>query len=155
MRIAKRKHEADEEICFDPSRRLMSGLSCERNSHGQKNSLPLASTLQTLKAILGAAQATVDRCLVSNDLVKSIAVRDGVLVVRQLSHTRPSHLNHLFGRGFGEFDHDEGHSPRTLLNNLANIGQPLCRCGLLRRKIRLQLSIERVHDCVEEILTGY
>ena len=85
-------------------RKRVSGLSRQTKSHRRKNLFSLASTLQPLQAIRGAAQAALDRWLVSHDLVESVAVRDGVLVGRERCHVRPSHCAQIFDKRSGDLD---------------------------------------------------
>ena len=65
-------------------RKRVSGLSRQTKSHRRKNYFSPATTLQPLKIILGATEIAIDGRFVAEHSVESVAVREGVLVVRQL-----------------------------------------------------------------------
>src|ERR1039457_3980207 len=87
----------------------------QAHTHGRRNPLSVAASLQALESVESTSEASVDGCLIAKKSVESFAIRNGVLSNGSFPYISPSPLTQLFVKGDCICNGRHGKDPRAHL----------------------------------------
>src|ERR1039458_643900 len=87
----------------------------QAHTHGRRNPLSVAASLQALESVESTSEASVDGCLIAKKSVESFAIRNGVLSNGSFPYISPSPVTPPFATSICICDGIRSKDHRALL----------------------------------------